>query len=227
MIWFWCYQHNNWVSAAHLPGVQNVVADRESRSIHDNMEWQLDKALFRDLCKIWGTPEIDLFASRLNAQLPRYFSWKPDPCASAVDALSENWEQLFFYAFPPFNMIGRVLQKVTNEHCRGIMIVPYWPTQPWYPKLMEMCLTTPFVLCSRNGNAVLTHRWRTEEELPRMKLLAVLISSQDTSKLTSVGTHYESSWRHGNKEHKSNTELIYNSGVYIVLRGTSVKCPRL
>ena len=38
-----------------------------------------------DFCPIWqvinisGTPDIDLFASRLNNKQPKYFSWRPDP----------------------------------------------------------------------------------------------------------------------------------------------------
>ena len=36
---------------------------------------------FRRLCKIFYTLDSDLFASRFNAQLPTYASWKPDPCA--------------------------------------------------------------------------------------------------------------------------------------------------
>ena len=48
-IWLWCYDRNIWVTAAHLPGKLNAVADCENRSIHDNMEWQLHPQLHPDL----------------------------------------------------------------------------------------------------------------------------------------------------------------------------------
>ena len=49
-----------------------------------------------------GKPSVDLFASRLLHQLPRYMSWKLDPCRMAVDALQQKWTNMFHYAFPPF-----------------------------------------------------------------------------------------------------------------------------
>ena len=110
-IWLWCYENNNWITACHLPGVLNTQADLESRSIHDNMEWKLHLILFNKICVKWGIPEIDLFANRLNNQLDRYISWKPDPGAMAVDAFALDWHKIKFYAFPPFNMIGRGAPK--------------------------------------------------------------------------------------------------------------------
>ena len=35
-----------------------------------------------------GPLEVDLFASRLTTQLPRFYSWRPDPQSEAVDAFS-------------------------------------------------------------------------------------------------------------------------------------------
>ena len=36
-----------------------------------------------------------------NKQLPRFFSFKPDPEAEAVDALAQCWSDLKAYAFSP------------------------------------------------------------------------------------------------------------------------------
>ena len=55
--------------------------------------------------------EIDLFASRLNKQIGKYVSFKPDPEAFEVDTFSILWTNLKFYAFPPFSCISRCLQK--------------------------------------------------------------------------------------------------------------------
>ena len=75
--------------AVHLPGVQNVVADcRESKEFRDKAEWQLDKTVFRKICTAYGTPEIDLFSSKLNTQLNRFVSWQSDPEAIDVRCLS-------------------------------------------------------------------------------------------------------------------------------------------
>ena len=78
-------------------------------------------------------PEVDLFASRLNKKLQNYVSWQPDPKAVAVDAFTLNWAIQRFYAFPPFSLLTKIVQKVQEEAAEGILIVPWWPTQPWYP----------------------------------------------------------------------------------------------
>ena len=44
---------------------------------------------------------MDLFTSRLTAQLPQYVSWRPDPGAFYIDALALHWKSLTGYAFPP------------------------------------------------------------------------------------------------------------------------------
>ena len=69
------------VSAAHIPGKQNILPDTASRKFHDASEWMLSKNIFNHLIACFGMPEIDPFASRLNKQLHRYASSMPDPDA--------------------------------------------------------------------------------------------------------------------------------------------------
>ncbi|XP_074641165.1 uncharacterized protein LOC141898917 [Tubulanus polymorphus] len=124
-IWLWCYKHNNWLTVTHLPGINNVEADKLSRSIDDNMEWKLNPKLFQKIRQKFGEMEIDLFASRHNFQLQTYIAWKPDPYAEYIDAFSEDWASWFFYAFPPFNLVGKVLQKVMSDQASGVLVVPF------------------------------------------------------------------------------------------------------
>ena len=42
-LWQWCLDMNLFLSAEYLPGVDNRVADRESRAIQSSAEWQLYK----------------------------------------------------------------------------------------------------------------------------------------------------------------------------------------
>ena len=103
---------------------------------------------FEKICTHFDPPEIDIFASRLNAQLPRFISWHPDIDAEAVDAFTVDWRKLKFYAFPPFCLIARCLQKITFDGAEGIMVVPNWPTQPWFARLRQMMQGEPLVLHS-------------------------------------------------------------------------------
>ena len=106
-IWLFCMERKIWLSAAHIPGKDNITADRETRIFSGNKEWMLATHLFQEIVARWGEPTIDLFASRLNKQVACYASWKPNPEASYVDAFSISWNDHLFYAFPPFSFITR------------------------------------------------------------------------------------------------------------------------
>ena len=106
-LWEWCLQHKILIEAQYLPGVLNVRADRESRVMKDLHDWKLDPLVFAELNHLWGPLDVDLFASRLSAQLPRFYSWRTDPQAEAIDAFSQDWRSIRGYAFPPFALIGR------------------------------------------------------------------------------------------------------------------------
>ena len=144
-IWLWCIQRNIWISATYLPGELNTVADTRSRKFNDNIEWMLNPQIFTKITAKFGKPDIDLFASRLNHQVPTYVSWEPDPGAMAMDAFSLDWGKWFFYAFPPFCLISRVLRKIQLDAAKGILIIPDWPTQSWYPVVLGM-ISQPWVL---------------------------------------------------------------------------------
>ena len=42
-IWEWCITCQIWISAAHIPGKNNLIADVESGRNQTESEWQLDK----------------------------------------------------------------------------------------------------------------------------------------------------------------------------------------
>ncbi|CAG2233745.1 unnamed protein product [Mytilus edulis] len=54
-IWIWCFEHQIWLIATHIPGKLNTKADYQSRNFNDQIEWQLNKNNFekhdRTLCK--------------------------------------------------------------------------------------------------------------------------------------------------------------------------------
>ena len=88
-------------------------------------------------------PTIDLFASRVNAKLPTYVSWKPDPIAQYVDAFTVKWALYPFYTFPPFILAGQCLQNIRGDGATGLLIVPMWPTQSYFGSLLSMLVDQP------------------------------------------------------------------------------------
>lgn len=137
-IWQRCEEKGIYLLPVHIPGKLNVQADYNSRVFDDEKEWELNPVLFERICKIFGVPEIDLFASMLNHKVDKYVSYQPDPYAWKVDAFSINWSQHYCYLFPPSNQVLRALTKIQNEKVKSLLVVPEWKHQPWFGTLRAM-----------------------------------------------------------------------------------------
>ena len=75
--------------------------------------------------------------------IPTGFSIQPDPEAEATDAFLQDWRNLQAYALPPWCFIARVLAKALCQKVVLVLVTPCWPTQPWFPQLMEMLADFP------------------------------------------------------------------------------------
>ena len=142
-IWKWCEKRGLWIYASYITSKDNALADLESRTLEPETEYELSCSYFNKIKLSFGNPEIDLFASRTNKKCPRYISWLKDPFAYKVDAFTIKWREFYFYAIPPFSIILKVLKKINMEKSTGIMVVPFWPTQPWYPLFKKMLISKP------------------------------------------------------------------------------------
>ena len=142
-IWTWCVERNITLLAEHLLGHLNLQADEESRTAKDHCDWMLNQSIFQRINSVMGPLEMDLFASGLTKQLPRFNSWKPDPEAEATDAFKQNWAAYRGFANPPWCLIHRCLTKLKKQTARMVLITPLWKTQPWYPLLLELLEDLP------------------------------------------------------------------------------------
>ena len=146
-MWCWALESNIILSAEYLPGCKNSTADAESRAVENtDAEWMIAKPIFEAICDHFGQPKIDLFASRLNKQLATCYAWRPDPEAAAIDAFMQPWQHDLMHGFPPFRIIGRVLQKTARDQATIILVAPMWPTQAWFSVALRMLIATPRVL---------------------------------------------------------------------------------
>ena len=145
-IWDWAIERQIWISTAHIPGILNIDADEESRERHEDNEWKLKPSLFRDICRRFGQPDMDLFASRLNYQMKPFCSWKPDPEAAVIDSFTLPWTEFLGYAFPPFSIVSRVIQKIRMEQADIILVVPNWTTAAWYNVFRQLMISEPFYI---------------------------------------------------------------------------------
>lgn len=101
-----------------------MEADPASREFNTQTEWMLRKEVFQDIIRHFYVPEVDLFASLLNHQLPLYVSRQPDPGATAVDALQLDWSQWMSFIHPPMVLLPRILQKVRNDKATALLVAP-------------------------------------------------------------------------------------------------------
>lgn len=146
-IWKYCLERSISLEAVHIAGVENDVADQASRRKAEHSDWMLDREIFSQINHRLGPCSIDLFAARHNAQLPVFYSWKVDPDAKAVDAIAQSWSKKgVLYAFPPFSLISRIVDKLVKEEATVVLVAPVWPAQPWYPQLLQKVVQPPLLL---------------------------------------------------------------------------------
>lgn len=154
-IWQWCERHHIWLHASYVNTKDNC-ADSESRKINPDTEWELSEEAYQWIVHNFGCPDIDLFASRNNAKCDVFTSWKPDPDAYAIDAFTINWQSYFFYAFPPFSLVLKCVRKIIDDEACGILVFPYWPSQPWFP-LLQSILDSDILFFNPNKYLLQSH----------------------------------------------------------------------
>ena len=132
------------LSASHIRGEHNVLADMLSRSrLVLKTEWRLSDQTFQWVCanSPFGRPTLELFANSLNHHLPLFVSPCVDAGSWAVDALVCTWPDWVLYAFPPTTILDRVLLKILQERPRRLLLVaPLRPLAPWFPQLRSLCM---------------------------------------------------------------------------------------
>lgn len=178
-IWNWCLERNIHISAIHIAGEDNVDADFYSRNFSDSTEWMLKQNIFDRICQHYFIPDIDLFASRLNKRLDRFVSWFPEPGNSFSDAFSVSWTDFSPYIFPPFNLVGRVINKVVNDQVdRAIIVFPWWTSQSWFPVLLDNLSSFPVRLPRHGDLLTLAHNGEQHPLAKRLKLIAAEVSGR-------------------------------------------------
>ena len=175
------------------------------------------------LCSLCGVPNIDLFASRLNHKVPKYASWKPDPLASFVDAFTLNWREFSnAYAFPPFCLVGRCLQKVMIPQATLAVVVLFRCTQAWFTRLLSLLIDHPrFVRITKRVNPILG---QMHPFSPKLYLLVCRIPGRGLLSETFRETLPTSSCGRGEMEHRNNIACISGNGTRFVFKGKLIQC---
>lgn len=137
------------IYASYISSAENFEADEESGRLQPETEFSLCNRAFREIVNTFGSPNVDLFASHTNSKCRLYVSWFRDPNSFTSDAFTISWRDYFFYAFPPFAIILKVLRKIIDYRATGIIVVPNWPSQAWYPLFRSLLISDEIIFTPR------------------------------------------------------------------------------
>lgn len=63
-----------------MKGLDNISADLKSHVFNSDTWWMLNKHVFQlNIKELFGTPDIDTLANRINCQVSKYYSWRQEP----------------------------------------------------------------------------------------------------------------------------------------------------
>jgi len=117
-------------------------ADEFSR-LTNRDAWRLQPSLQRRLlhkvASIVGAPvTLDAFACHQSRVCPRYASRLSEPAALASDGLALDWRHEVVWLNPPWALLPDIIGKLAAERPAGVLIVPCWTTQVWWPSLLAL-----------------------------------------------------------------------------------------
>lgn len=146
-IWELLRANNISCHASHIAGKLNVDADFLSRKISSANEYSISHTAFSKILPlISSTLTIDLFASRLNAKLAKYCSWKPDPFAYKINSFAFTWPNNC-YMFPPINLISKCVHKLITDNVKdALLITPAWPGLASLPIILSKLINDPIFI---------------------------------------------------------------------------------
>jgi hypothetical protein len=137
------------VDCVHISGRQMVAegVDALSRprpprlnTVADRAQWRVTPHWFERFRQWAAEPlTIDLFASRTDHRLPRFYAIQP--CAEAEglpNCFANTWPAGTHYAHPPLSDIPTLLRHIAATGARVLALVPDWPSQPWWPALTAL-----------------------------------------------------------------------------------------
>ena len=133
------------VIPVYVRSAQHLHADLVSR---DKVmpDWKINPVVTDMLFKMWGVPEIDLMATYMSRQVPKFYSALMESQAEGIDALTKNWNLFSLaYVFPPPPMMELILNRIfqCSMNTRFILISPWKPKAQWFPKALALATQSP------------------------------------------------------------------------------------
>ncbi len=100
-------------------------------------EWMLHTEVVKQIWRVFGQAQVDLFATQETAQCPLWYSLL-HPAPLGLDAMVQTWPRLRLYAFPPIALLPGVLERVRRDGVRLLLVAPFWPGRVWFSDLISL-----------------------------------------------------------------------------------------
>lgn len=148
-LWDWCILRDIYLIARHVPGKTNTLADRESREFRDEPNWKLDPLdpqvikPFLSGCRTSFCHQIDSSIEAIHQLETRS---KSTQLRCSECELERSGGGGGGYAFPPFNLVPAVLNKVLTDQTEIVLVAPVWQAQMWWPLLLSLLTEEPVLL---------------------------------------------------------------------------------
>ena len=141
-----CLNNNISIYLEWIPRNLNEMADAISKFV-DHDDWSTTDGFFTFLNKVWGLFTIDRFASAENKKLERFNSLFWNPGTERVNTFSTSWEFENNWLVPPLYLISNTILHLLTCQAQGTLIVPRWPSAPFWPLLfVSKFQTQPYVV---------------------------------------------------------------------------------
>ena len=125
-------ENNIEVEVEWIPRSLNEKADYLGKIV-DFDDWTVKDCHFHAVNSYWGPWSVDCFASYKIHKIPRFYSKFFNPGSFGVNSLAFNWEGENCWLVPPVSLVKNVICHVCFCRCRAILVVPYWPSAPFWP----------------------------------------------------------------------------------------------
>ncbi len=114
------------LKAVHIPGHLNMGADILSRQGPRPRQWRLHPEVVKQIWRVFGQAQVDLFATRETSHCPLWFSLThPAP----LDAIA---------------LLLGVLERVCRDGGHLLLVAPFWPGRVWFSDLISLLDGSPW-----------------------------------------------------------------------------------
>ena len=131
------------------------------------------------------------------------------------------------YLFPPFCLIARCLKKLESDRALGLIVVPLWPTQAWWPQLLTRLIATPVIEPQDKDLLTLPHNGMEHPLKTKLRMVACLLSESSFKHKEFHNQLPNCSWPPGEGAPKNSTMCTSKNGPSFVLKGKLINFSHL